>query len=44
MLRAELADLLRSHGHDVIRAREVGQARADDALILKRAVQEDGRW
>ena len=40
MLRAELADLLRSHGHDVIRAAEVGQARADDALILDRAVRD----
>lgn len=40
MLRAELADLLRAQGHNVIRATDVGQARADDALILKRAVQE----
>lgn len=40
MLRAELADLLRSYGHDVIRATEVGQARADDRLILNRAVCE----
>ena len=40
MLRVELASLLRSAGHDVIRASETGQARADDALILERAVQE----
>jgi len=40
MLRVELAALLRSAGHDVIRASEIGQARADDALILERALQE----
>jgi predicted nuclease of predicted toxin-antitoxin system len=40
MLRVDLASLLRSAGHDVIRASEIGQARADDALILQRAVQE----
>ena len=41
MLRVELASLLRDAGHDVIRACETGQARADDALILERAVQEE---
>jgi predicted nuclease of predicted toxin-antitoxin system len=40
MLRVELASLLQDAGHDVVRAFETGQARADDALILKRAVQE----
>lgn len=40
-LRYELAGLLRSHGHDVVRAAEVGQARADDALILERAILEE---
>jgi predicted nuclease of predicted toxin-antitoxin system len=40
MLRAELASVLRNAGHDVVRASETGQARADDALILERAVQE----
>ena len=40
MLRVELASLLRDAGHDAIRASERGQARADDALILERAVQE----
>lgn len=37
MLHAELAVLLRDHGHDAVRACEVGQARADDAEILNRA-------
>ena len=41
MLRAELAGLLRAAGHDVLRASETGQARADDALILERAVREE---
>jgi len=41
MLRAELAEGLRLAGHDVVRASEVGQARADDALILERAVREE---
>jgi len=40
MLRVELASLLREAGHDVVRASESGQARADDALILDRAAQE----
>jgi predicted nuclease of predicted toxin-antitoxin system len=41
MLRVELASLLRDGGHDVIRASEVGHARADDAMVLERAVQEE---
>ena len=41
MLRAELAEQLRLEGHDVVRASEIGQARADDALILERAVREE---
>jgi predicted nuclease of predicted toxin-antitoxin system len=40
MLRVELASLLRAAGHDVVRAEEAGQARADDAMILQNAVQE----
>jgi predicted nuclease of predicted toxin-antitoxin system len=31
---------LRDAGHDVIRAEDIGQARADDAQILQRAVNE----
>jgi len=36
-LRSEVAEALRSEGHDVVRAAEVGQARADDLEILQRA-------
>jgi predicted nuclease of predicted toxin-antitoxin system len=41
MLGTELAQALREEGHDVIRAFEVGQDRADDAEILQRAIVED---
>lgn len=41
MLHADLAAVLREHGHDVVRASEVGQARADDAEILERASLTD---
>lgn len=41
MLRVELASLLRGLGRDVVRTEETGQARADDALVLQRAVQEE---
>jgi predicted nuclease of predicted toxin-antitoxin system len=40
MFRVELAALLRDAGHDVVRASETGHARADDTLILQRAVEE----
>ena len=40
MFRVELASILYDAGHDVIRASETGQERADDALILERAVRE----
>ncbi len=41
MLQRDVAQALRNEGHDVIRASEVGQARADDAEILERAISED---
>ncbi|MFO7600937.1 MAG: DUF5615 family PIN-like protein [Candidatus Desulfacyla sp.] len=41
MLRLDVAQALRDEGHDIIRASEVGQARADDAEILERAISED---
>jgi len=41
-LRVEVSQALGGEGHDVVRASEVGQARADDAQILSRAIG-DGR-
>ncbi len=40
MIRQELAKTLRDHGHDVIRASEIGLERADDAVILDVACRE----
>lgn len=39
MLHADVAVMLRNDGHDVVRASEIGQARADDAEILDQAKQ-----
>ena len=36
-LRLEVAEALRNDGHNVVRASDVGQARADDSEILQRA-------
>ena len=41
MLRHEVAQVLRDAGHDVLRATEVGQARADDHQILQKAIAEN---
>ena len=41
MLRQDVVEALRQEGHDVIRASEVGQARADDQQILNTAISED---
>lgn len=41
MLREELAEQLRAAGHDAVRVSERGMARADDAQILARAIQEE---
>ena len=41
MLRMDVAQALRVEGHDVIRAAEVGQARADDYEILQKAIIEN---
>lgn len=38
MLRLDVAEALRREGHDVVRAAEVGQARADDREILQKAI------
>jgi predicted nuclease of predicted toxin-antitoxin system len=40
MLRLEVADALENEGHDVLRAAEVGQERADDSQILQTAIDE----
>ena len=40
MLQLAVAQALRKEGHDVVRASEVGQARADDKEILHRAIAE----
>ena len=41
MLGLDVAQALRGEGHDVIRASEVGQARADDNEILQKAITEN---
>ena len=41
MLPLDVVRELRSKGHDVIRASEVGQARADDGQILQKAITEN---
>ena len=41
MLRLDVAQALRNEGHDVMRASEVGQARADDYEILQKAIAEN---
>lgn len=41
MIRQEVAYALRNHGHDVLRASEVGLQRADDAVLLDLACREE---
>jgi len=41
MFRLEVAEALRAEGHDVVRASEFDQARADDQQILKTAISEN---
>jgi len=41
MLRIDVAQALRSEGHDVVRASEVGQDRADDQEILQKSIDEN---
>ncbi len=41
MLRLDVADALRKEGYDVIRASEVGQARADDFQVLQKAIDDN---
>jgi predicted nuclease of predicted toxin-antitoxin system len=41
MFRVDVAVSLRKEGHDVVRASEYGQGRADDSEILKKAIEEN---
>jgi len=41
MFSLDVAHELRSKGHDVLRASEVGQSRADDSQILRKAIAEN---
>ena len=41
MLRLDVAQILRGEGYNVIRAFEIGQARADDQQILQKAIDEN---
>jgi len=41
MLRLDVAEALHDEGYDVLRASEVGHARADDYEILKKAIEEN---
>jgi len=41
MFSVQLAQALRNEAHKVLRASEVGQARADDQEILQKAIAED---
>ena len=41
MFQLEVSEALRAEGYDVVRASEVGHARADDQEILKKAISEN---
>lgn len=41
MFKVNVAQTLRNQGHDVLRASETGQARADDQQILQKAINEN---
>ena len=41
MFKLDAAQALHNEGHDVLRASEVGQARADDYQILQKAIAEN---
>ncbi|NQT57212.1 MAG: DUF5615 family PIN-like protein [Desulfobacteraceae bacterium] len=41
MFKLDIAEALRGEGHNVVRACEVGQARADDHEILQKAIAEN---
>jgi len=41
MFGQDVAQALRDNGHDVLRASETGQSRADDGQILQKAISEN---
>ncbi|MBI4690945.1 MAG: DUF5615 family PIN-like protein [Nitrospirae bacterium] len=41
MFNIRIADALRTEGHDVLRASEIGQARADDKEVLHKAIADN---
>ena len=41
MFGIDVAEVLRGEGHDIVRASEVGQSRADDEQILQKAISEN---
>ena len=41
MFHLKVAEALRVQGHDVLRASDVGQARADDRDILRKAISNN---
>jgi predicted nuclease of predicted toxin-antitoxin system len=41
MFKLDVAQALRNDGHDVERASDIGQARADDHQILQRAISQN---
>lgn len=41
MFRVDVAVSLRKEGHDVVRASDVGQDRADDSELLQKAIDEN---
>jgi predicted nuclease of predicted toxin-antitoxin system len=40
-MRQEVADVLQGHGYDVVRASEIGQARAGDSEIIEHAISNE---
>ncbi len=41
MIQTKVADVLRQEGYNVIRASEIGQARADDSDIINMAISQN---
>ena len=41
MFGIDVAEVLRGEGHDIVRASEISQSRADDEQILQKAISEN---